>query len=225
MNLYIVRHGNPDYSNDVLTELGHKQAEAAAKALVNLNIDEIYASSMGRAKETAQHLCNLIGKDMTIEPWAAEVEHYSNTPDGGLTRTVQLDPTFLRSPELEALGNDWASHPMFRGEKEARAFVDTVERGAEDFMERLGYKLEGNRFKVVAPNEKNVALFCHAGVFLVLTSFLLRIPQLTAWHSLFMYQGSVTWCNVHNYDSGYTVPRYLYVNDTHHIREAGLPLT
>ena len=33
MNLYIVRHGNPNYDNDCLTPLGHEQAEAADMAL------------------------------------------------------------------------------------------------------------------------------------------------------------------------------------------------
>ena len=29
MYIYFVRHGHPDYKTDTLTELGHKQAEAA----------------------------------------------------------------------------------------------------------------------------------------------------------------------------------------------------
>ena len=31
MRIIFIRHGNPDYEKDCLTELGHKQAEAAAK--------------------------------------------------------------------------------------------------------------------------------------------------------------------------------------------------
>ena len=33
MRIIFVRHGHPDYKNDCLTPLGHKQAEEAAKML------------------------------------------------------------------------------------------------------------------------------------------------------------------------------------------------
>ena len=62
MNLYIVRHGNPNYDLDCLTPLGHEQAEAAAEALEAIGIDEIYSSPMGRARETAKHLADRILK-------------------------------------------------------------------------------------------------------------------------------------------------------------------
>lgn len=228
MNLYIVRHGNPNYGLDCLTELGHKQAETAAAELETLEIDEIYASSMGRAVETAEHLAKRIGKEIHLEPWAREVEHYAKNADGVPCQLVSIDPSFTSSPELEAMGDTWPSHPRFNGEDAVRDTVTTIEEGMADLLRRQGYVLEGNRFRVVDPehpNEKNIALFCHAGAFLVMTSYLLRIPQLTAWHSLFMYQASYTWCNITGSEGGYAVPRYYAVNQTHHLRAAGLPLT
>lgn len=228
MNLYIVRHGNPNYDLDCLTELGHRQAEAAAAELETLNIDEIYASTMGRATETAGHLAKRIGKEIHPEPWAREVEHYAKNADGSLCQLAAMDPSFTRSPEVEAMGGAWPSHPRFNGEDVVRETVTTIEQGMADLLRRQGYVLEGNRFRVLDPehpNEKNIALFCHAGAFLVMTSYLLRIPQLTAWHSFFMYQAAYTWCNLTCSEGGYAVPRYYAVNQTHHLRAAGLPLT
>lgn len=228
MNLYIVRHGNPDYMQDCLTELGHAQAEAAAAELETLEIDEIYASTMGRAMETAGHLAKRIGKEIHPEPWAREIEHYAKTADGGLCQLVSIDPSFTSSPEIEAMGDAWPSHPRFNGEDIVRETVATIEQGMADFLRRQGYVLEGNRFRALDPehpNEKNIALFCHAGSFLVMTAYLLRIPQLTAWHSFFMYQAAYTWCNFACTEGGYAVPRYYAVNQTHHLRAAGLSLT
>ena len=34
MRLILVRHGDPDYALDCLTELGHRQAETVAKRLM-----------------------------------------------------------------------------------------------------------------------------------------------------------------------------------------------
>ena len=51
MTIYFVRRGHPDYKNDCLTELGKKQAQRAAAHLRDFGIEEIYASTKGRAME------------------------------------------------------------------------------------------------------------------------------------------------------------------------------
>ena len=228
MNLYIVRHGNPNYGLDCLTELGHRQAEAAAEALEALDIDEIYSSPMGRARETAKHLSDRIGKPITIEPWAHEVEAYAKTADGRPVQLVSIGGDFLLSPELIAMGGDWMKHPRFDGEESVRRVIEEVEGGMGDFLRRQGYVLDGERFRALDPahpNEKNVALFCHAGVFLVMTAYLLRIPHRIAWNTLFMYTTGYTWCNITTNDEGWGMPRYYFVNNTAHLTSRGIELT
>ena len=44
------------HEEDCLTELGHLQAEAAAMRLKDSGIEKIYASTYGRAVETAEHI-------------------------------------------------------------------------------------------------------------------------------------------------------------------------
>ena len=53
MRIIFVRHGEPDYANDCLTEQGRLQAREAAKRLLGEGIEEIYSSPLGRAAETA----------------------------------------------------------------------------------------------------------------------------------------------------------------------------
>ena len=228
MNLYIVRHGHPNYDLDCLTPLGHQQAEAAAEALEALDIAEIYSSPFGRARETAKHLADRIRKPVTIEPWAHEVEAYAKRADGSPVQLVSIGGDFLRSPELEAMGDDWMKHPRFNGEDSVRAVIDEVEGGMADFMRRQGYVREGNRFRALDPehpNEKNIALFCHAGVFLVISSYLLCVPQPVAWNMLFMYTCGYTWCNLTTNEDGCGLPRYFAVNVTNHLTAKGLPMS
>ena len=54
MFLYYVRHGEPNYELDCLTEKGKKQAEALASLFKKVGIQKVYASTMGRAQETAK---------------------------------------------------------------------------------------------------------------------------------------------------------------------------
>ena len=64
MIIYYVRHGDPIYNPDQLTPLGEKQAESVAKRLARYPIDQIYSSTSNRAMQTAQPLCQLLGKEM-----------------------------------------------------------------------------------------------------------------------------------------------------------------
>ena len=49
MKLLIVRHGDPDYSIDSLTEKGWREAELLSEKLSKLDIKDFYVSTMGRA--------------------------------------------------------------------------------------------------------------------------------------------------------------------------------
>lgn len=48
MLLYIIRHGDPDYATDSLTERGVLQAEAVGKRMADAGITRIFSSPMGR---------------------------------------------------------------------------------------------------------------------------------------------------------------------------------
>ena len=61
MLLYIIRHGDPIYEIDSLTERGKLQAEALAERLACAGIDRIFCSPMGRAKMTAEPTCKRLG--------------------------------------------------------------------------------------------------------------------------------------------------------------------
>ena len=79
MRIIFVRHGHPDYKKDCLTELGHKQAEAAAERLKDEVISEIHASSCGRVYETAKHIAALHG--LPVEKHDFMRELHWGTPD------------------------------------------------------------------------------------------------------------------------------------------------
>lgn len=51
MKLLIVRHGDPDYSIDSLTEVGRKEAEFLAERLAAVETAAYYVSPLGRAKD------------------------------------------------------------------------------------------------------------------------------------------------------------------------------
>ena len=57
MRLLFIRHGDPDYVHDTLTEKGHREAALLAKRAKELELGECYASPLGRAQATAWDGC------------------------------------------------------------------------------------------------------------------------------------------------------------------------
>ena len=93
MLLYIVRHGDPIYETDSLTERGKLQAEAVGRRIANSGIDRIFSSPMGRARETAEPACRMLGLEYTVEEWTHELgdERLTPYPDG-IPKTITMLP-------------------------------------------------------------------------------------------------------------------------------------
>ena len=71
MKILIVRHADPDYSIDSLTEKGKIEAELLSQRLTKLDIKDFYVSILGRARDTADYTLkkacyeNVYGKELT----------------------------------------------------------------------------------------------------------------------------------------------------------------
>jgi probable phosphoglycerate mutase len=52
MEIWIVRHADPDYENDSITEKGEREAKLLAERLLKQNFAAVYCSPMGRAQKT-----------------------------------------------------------------------------------------------------------------------------------------------------------------------------
>ena len=52
MRLLIIRHGDPDYSIDSLTEKGKREVQLLKERLSKLDVKAVYCSPLGRARDT-----------------------------------------------------------------------------------------------------------------------------------------------------------------------------
>ena len=74
MELWIIRHGDPDYVHDSLTEKGVREAKLLAERLSKYNISKIYCSPLGRAQKTASYTLEKLGMQAETLPWLREFE-------------------------------------------------------------------------------------------------------------------------------------------------------
>lgn len=226
MLLYIVRHGDPDYVTDSLTERGKLQAEAVGKRLFDAGINQIYSSPMGRARQTAAPACRLLGLDCKIENWAHEVEDERLTPypDGKLKSVSLVQNTYYRENGAIYLPYEQDfSAPGFNTSQMKNA-TERIEAGGRDFLERLGYREENGIYRILRPNTDKVALFCHKVMGQAWISRLLHIPIHLMWSGFLTTHTGVTVLEFKNNENGVTAPRCRCFSDMSHLYAAGLDM-
>ena len=182
MLLFYIRHGDPIYSPDSLTPLGHEQAKAVAKRLMLSDIDRVYSSPSNRARQTAQPFCDLAKKVMTICDWADEGlagrDFFLHTEEGhGWCFQIPAMVKRFNSPAVRDLGEKWYEHPDLAGYNFAEG-TRRVNAAVDEFFLSLGLRhdRENARFEIVGDTPDRVALFAHQGFGMLFFSSLLDIP-------------------------------------------------
>ena len=218
MYLYFVRHGDPDYEKDCLTDLGKEQAELVSKRLALIPFDRIYTSSMGRAKETAAPTCRIFQKEPVVLDWAKEITGRVTMPDGEEKSLAALSGTYFRG-EDDALPFGHSFENSYFAQSGLQEKFERVVKGGLALLKDLGYEEENGKFKILYPNEEHVVIFGHGNVTRSLLSYLLHIPLHIMWAGFRYGHTGVTMLYFKNETSGYTVPKCLYYADMSHLND------
>ena len=222
MRLYMVRHADPDYLSDTITEVGHQEALAVADRMAKVGLTHLFVSPMGRARATARYTADMIGLEPVVLPWTAELKMTRlsdmtgaeiapwNVPGELIRGGVELPTTQNWHQYADLAGYDFAGR-----QAELAAASDA-------FLGELGYRRAGGVYAVDAPNDHAVAIFCHAGFGVSWMAHLLALPLTLAWCGFFWAPTSVTTILMERRSPDIAVPRALAVGDTSHIHVAGL---
>lgn len=215
MVLYIIRHGNPDYENDTLTEFGWQEAEILGERMAKEAPDLIFTSPKGRAIATAVPTCRRMGKESVVEPWMVERNEYMYPIEDALRDTAGFTYT-LKDGVTEL--NDYSSD-----EERAKCLKELVE-SSDAFLEKLGYRREGGLYRIVEPNDMKVACYCHGGFGTAWISHLLGMMPSSGALRLGMDTTSITKFEFKESPRlpGYAYPVMTVFNDVYHLREVGL---
>ena len=229
MLFFYLRHGDPIYDPDSLTELGHKQAEALAKRLALFGIDEIYASTSTRAIETARPTCDLVKKEPTLLDFCNESHAWNDFTIKGEKGTCWLfqdikTKELLSDPSVVSLYDKWYEHPAF-AEYNYKRGIDRISEESDKFFRSLGYEhIRGTgSYRVVFENEKRVALFAHQGFGIAFMSLLLDIPLPIFSRHFDTTHSGMTVFEFRN-ENGLCHPKILTLSNDSHLYRDGLPL-
>lgn len=237
MRILFIRHGDPDYAHDTLTEKGHKEAALLAKSIASYQPGSCFVSPLGRAQATASYSlkqlkCSAETLDWLMEfPAHVDLNHVpelrSAYPDARIK-----DGVYLPRIVWDMTPGYWTEHPEYfdstkwRESLAARSgdllpVYDSVIRKFDEFLAAYGYVREGAHYRVERENTETVTFFCHFGVTCVLLSHLWSISPFVLWHSLALAPTSVTEVVTEEREQKVAYFRGLRLGDISHLYAGG----
>lgn len=223
MKILFIRHGDPDYEHDSLTEKGWKEAELLADRLVKLTVRDFYCSPLGRAKDTAGVTLKRLHREATVYDWLQEFPVRILDPENGQRRIAwDLMPSYwTKRAELYDKDKWYLDSVMQSGNTEE--IYRSVTNGIDHVLETYGYKRDGMFYRTNGGNEDTIVFFCHLGVEFAILSHLLGIAAPVLWQGFFVAPTSVTVLATEERRQGEVYFRCKKLGDTSHLYAGNEP--
>lgn len=221
MKLIIIRHADPDYSIDSLTERGWKEAELLSNRISRMNVKEFYVSPLGRAKDTASVTLKKMNREAKVLPWLREFNApITDEKTGGKRIPWDWLPSDWTGVNEFYDRNLWYTVPVMQsGNVKEEAL--RVCSGLDEILKIHGYEREGNLYHAVRPNNDTIVLFCHFGVECIMLGYLLGISPMILWHGFCAAPTSVTTLITEERRKGAAYFRMSSFGDTSHLYAVG----
>lgn len=232
MLLFYIRHGEPIYNPNRLTELGQSQAEALSKRLALAGITKIYSSDSNRSIQTAMPTSKLLNLKIEKLPWCNEslsADEFNALKDkGSWAWAFEHAPTIKKfnSTPIRNLGEKWYDYEEFK-HLDYKKGVLRIQKEADAFLDNLGFTHDrGNR--IYYANKKGqhdrVALFAHQGFGLAFLSSILDIPYPEFCTHFDFGHSSYSVIEFKENDGGFVCPIMIQFSNDSHIYKENLPL-
>lgn len=231
MRIFIIRHGDPNYEQDTVTEKGRREVELLSERLKNENISTIYCSPLGRARATAAPTCQKIGKAPIILDWLQEFPapaiqtDYCEHP----VCTWNLAPTFWSAYPDHFDRENWRHSPVFFNKTTGEQY-DHVCKQFDDLIATHGFVRNGMLYDIkpgFEDSKETIAFFCHLGLGGCLLSHITGMPLPQWWHTMFLPTSSVTtvFMEKHQPHLPIAIGRIVGLGDTSHLYAGGEPIS
>ena len=222
MRLILIRHGDPDYEHDSLTEKGFREADLLAVRAKGWKVDDVYVSPLGRAVATSKPCLSVWKKEAPVLDWAKEFYYPVDDGKGGKRIPWDFFPSEWTGIDENFHENDWVNAQRMLSLKQE---YNNVCRKLDEFLERYGYVREGRAYRTVKHSDKTVVIFCHFGVSMIFLSHLLNLPAQALLHGVYLAPTSVTVLNTEERVGNEAYFRAERIGDTAHLKEGNEPVS
>lgn len=216
MKILIIRHADPDYEHDSLTDVGFKEAEILKSRLLKENPKTIYLSPLGRAQRTAEPYLKATNKKGKTLPWLREFHAPVKYNDGKPTVPWDIMPKYVNEHPTLLDNQLWCNTQLMKSGNVKKEY-DRVIKGFDKILSEHGYERDGLYYKVNRSNSDTIMLFCHFGVECVILSHLMNCSPIALLQGFCAAPSSVTTIYTEEREQGYAHFRTASFGDISHL--------
>lgn len=251
MRIVFVRHGEPDYSKDSLTEKGWREAELLSKRISKWKVAQFYCSPLGRAQDTASCTLKAMNREAVTLPWMREFSYHITDPVTG-RHSVPWDfvPSYWTAQPLMYDIDRWTQTDVMKQNPIIETAYKEVCQNFDELLASYGYTREDNYYLIPknkkerfisstvdtdgspiidkdddSLSEPTIVIFCHLGVICVVLSHLLNIPFPLLTHGFFLPTTSLTVVGSEEHWGSEAYFRVQAMGDVHHLLKGGEPVS
>ncbi len=224
MKIIIIRHGEPDYKIDGLTEKGKCEVELLADYMEKEDITKVYCSPLGRARLTAQPFLDRKGIEAEYCDWLREFGH-------ALVKLPYIDynircwdilPEYIDTFETIYSPTRWKEAEFVKNSKVPEAY-DAICRKFDSLLLKHGYRRDKYNYIAEKPNHDTIVLVCHYGLTGVLLSHLMNCSPYSVWQHVFTAPTAVTTIYTEERKDGIALMRAASIGSTAHLYAGSEP--
>lgn len=233
MRILMIRHGDPDYEHDSLTEIGKKEAELLAETAEDLRMGDCFVSPLGRARETASYSLEKLNCSAKTLDWLREFPakldiNGSEELQRAYPDTKKKDGIYAPRIVWDMVPSYYLTHPEYTDREGWRTsevakrsdivpLYDKVTASFDELLAGYGYIREGMFYRVERAATDTITFFCHFGLSCVLLSHLMNISPFSLWHGTVLAPTSVTEIATEERERGIAMFRAQRIGDVHHL--------
>lgn len=251
MRLIFIRHGDPNYEKDNVTEKGKREVELLTERVCKWEakhpITAFYTSPLGRAQATIAPSLEKLNRSQETLPWLQEFYYPAKDPETGNNHIMwDLKPEYF-TKEKEYFDKDlWKDTDFIKSGDGAR-YYKMVCDGFDEILSRYGYKRDGMMYKVENPvknpnwsnpipkwhlvsekklqEDTTLVFTCHLGVMFAIISHLINLSPMQLWQGFFVAPTSITVLNSEERTEGSAYFRVERLGDTNHLTNGKEPIS
>ena len=226
MRILIIRHGDPDYSIDGLTEKGKREVLLLKDRMLKEDITKVYCSIYGRAKLTAKPFLDELKINAEYCDWLKEFNHnkikvpYSELP----IYCWDILPQFLNTVQNIYHPIKWKEVDFIKNSTVPNSY-DYVIENFDKMLLSHGYKRNGYNYIAEKSNHDTIVLVCHFGLTAILLSHLLNCSPYSIWQHTFTAPTSITTIYTEERENGIAEFRLNCLGDVNHLIQNGEPVS
>lgn len=227
MKLIFIRHGEPDYAIDSLTEKGWREAELLSQRAKTWTVTDFYCSPLGRAQDTAGRTLKKINRTAKTLEWLREFQA-PIWDDMMQRRKTPWDfyPEFMAAhPKLFDL-HRWQEDEVMAEGKVGTEYQRVCQK-LDALLSSYGYVRRGFRYRTAEDTQTEAVLvfFCHLGITCALISHLINTTPSQLWQGFFLAPTSVTILGTEERTPNEAYFRCQVMGDTAHLQMGGEPIS